>query len=996
METSRKLRRGSLRLFLIGALASVAVGAWITRYLDGDFVADSSSSGGQIGAPGTPVIPAAAQAAGADASWLATVQKRLNEQEYQARAAVPAQLVAAAKNGAPGADVLVSRATGKILQSPNRAQNLRTYYFQDRVAVVPRTASSPDWVLQLQTTAAGRENSLSPLPVAQPQRDGNRVSYARAGIEEWFVNDDRGLEQGWTIASRPTGDGDLNIVVEVAGVEVRGTSQGVAFWFDGRPVLEYGKLHAFDADGRTLPASFEVADNRIRVRVDDSGAAYPVVVDPLLTTAAWMAEGNQAGANFGFSVASAGDVNGDGFADVIIGAQGYDGGQTDEGRAYLYLGGPGGLSTVPAWVKEIDSAGATFGSSLDGVGDVNGDGYSDVVISAYGYSNGESGEGGLFLFLGGPSGLSSTPSFSDEGNLSGVRLGMRVGGAGDINGDGYADFVAGEPYLPPNTTGRVRVYYGSPSGVPTVAMLNGDGNSISLFGGSVRGAGDVNGDGYADVLVGAVFYYYTTWSQGAAFLYLGGPGGLSATPVWTRYGVALEDYYGHDVVGAGDVNGDGYGDVMISAVGYDAGGKSWSGHVELFFGSTTGLASTPDWQLDGDLPNIALGACLGGAGDVNGDGYADILIAADGYDNPETDEGRLYLFLGGAAGPATTPDWMVETNQVGAQLGKANACAGAGDVNGDGFDDIIAGAWQYDNGETDEGAAFLYYGGADGLSTVASWSIEGNQVNASMGNAVAGAGDINGDGYADVLVGAKHYDNGETNEGVVFVYAGSVSGVTTTPAALLEVNVANAYFGTSVASAGDVNADGYADVIIGAPGYANSAGAAYVFPGGPGGLSSVPIWTMTGSQNLAYFGGSVAGAGDVNGDGFADIIVGASRNDNGEWDEGSAYLYYGSASGPATSASWMAEGNQDNAYFGQAVAGAGDVDGDGYDDIIIGADGFDTALVDAGAVFLYRGGRQGPNATPDWMATGVTEGERFGLSVAAAGDVDGDGFADIV
>jgi hypothetical protein len=178
-------------------------------------------------------------------------------------------------------------------------------------------------------------------------------------------------------------------------------------------------------------------------------------------------------------------------------------------------------------------------------------------------------------------------------------------------------------------------------------------------------------------------------------------------------------------------------------------------------------------------------------------------------------------------------------------LGKS--VASAGDVNGDGYGDVIAGAIEYTNGEYEEGAAFVYIGSASGLSSTASTTLEGNQIEARLGYSVASA-DVNGDGFSDVVVGAPFYDNGESDEGVAFLYIGSASGLSNTPIETLEGNQADSYWGASVATAGDVNGDGFADVIVGARYYDNgesNEGAAFVYYGNSGdntglGLSLTP------------------------------------------------------------------------------------------------------------------------------------------------------------
>ncbi|MBN2098473.1 MAG: FG-GAP repeat protein, partial [Dehalococcoidia bacterium] len=182
------------------------------------------------------------------------------------------------------------------------------------------------------------------------------------------------------------------------------------------------------------------------------------------------------------------------------------------------------------------------------------------------------------------------------------------------------------------------------------------------------------------------------------------------------------------------------------------------------------------------------------------------------------------------------------------------------------------------------------------------WTAESDQASAYFGRSVASAGDVNGDGYDDVIVGAYLFDNGQTDEGRAFVYHGSASGLSTSPDWTAESDMARSYFGYCVGTAGDVNGDGYDDVIISAPRYGASfyEGRVYVYLGSAAGLGSSPSWTVDGTETLGEFGSSVGSAGDVNGDGYADVIVGAYLYDNGESNEGRAFVYCGSASGLST------------------------------------------------------------------------------------------------
>src|SRR6185503_10237897 len=195
--------------------------------------------------------------------------------------------------------------------------------------------------------------------------------------------------QGFTLA-RPPAEAGSAVLLEM---ELTGTllptvaADGQAIDFSvpgGSPVLRYAELVVRDAQGRDLPARMEAfwgpeTRRGIRLVFDDKDAVYPVVVDPLATSPSWSAEGNQDLAQFGAAVGTAGDVNWDGHADVIVGAPFFDSFQADKGRAFVYLGEFSGLGTTPSWIREGDQAMEQFGSSVGTAGDVNGDGFADVV-----------------------------------------------------------------------------------------------------------------------------------------------------------------------------------------------------------------------------------------------------------------------------------------------------------------------------------------------------------------------------------------------------------------------------------------------------------------------------------------------------------------------------------------------------------------------------------------------------------------------------------------
>jgi len=320
-----------------------------------------------------------------DGAWLSEVERRIARAEYE-----------------------ITWQTATVLDdlaaswhAPNRAQGFRTYFTEAGVRVVPRTSERPSWEWSLSVAGWGRPGAVQAVEAALLRPEGTRINYDRGRLVEWYVNEARGLEQGFTLAGPPpSGAEDViqsadpsEVWIELAlGGTLRPvvSTDGQAIDFvtpGGSQVIHYAHLEVADATGRVLPARMEGFPGGIRLVFEDEDAVYPVTLDPLATAAAWTAESDQASASFGRSVATAGDVNGDGYSDVIVGAQLYDNGESDEGRAFVYLGSAAGLSTVEAWTAESDQADAWFGHGVATAGDVNGDGYSDVIVGAHLYDN---------------------------------------------------------------------------------------------------------------------------------------------------------------------------------------------------------------------------------------------------------------------------------------------------------------------------------------------------------------------------------------------------------------------------------------------------------------------------------------------------------------------------------------------------------------------------------------------------------------------------------
>ena len=448
--------------------------------------------------------------------------------------------------------------------------------------------------------------------------------------------------------------------------------------------------------------------------------------------------------------------------------------------------------------------------------------------------------------------------------------------------------------------------------------------------------------------------------------------GATADPVigsasWTASSPLDDTYFGWPVASAGDVNGDGFDDVVVGARRYD-GGIEVEGQASLYLGSASGLTTDARWTAESEQYGGGMGSAVAAAGDVDGDGFGDVVVGAYGYDNGDDNGGRAYLYMGSPQGLAGDAAWTAMSDEENGYFGVS--AGSAGDVNADGYDDVVVGAYGIENEGTGEGRAYVFLGSPSGLAATAAWTAwiaESESSRASFGYSASSAGDVNGDGFADVVVGAKDYENGEYGEGKAEVYSGSSSGLETSPAWSAELDEQSAAFGRSVAPAGDVNGDGYDDVVVGAPGSGSSSfslGRAYVYLGSQEGLATSAAWIAESSQEEDYFGASVASAGDVDGDGFADVVVGAFYYETGGYQAGGAFAYLGSAAGLATDPAWTAapaQSGQEGASFGASVASAGDVNGDGYADVVVGAPAFASGTSDGGQAFGYLGlGGGGP------------------------------------
>jgi hypothetical protein len=389
----------------------------------------------------------------------------------------------------------------------------------------------------------------------------------------------------------------------------------------------------------------------------------------------------------------------------------------------------------------------------------------------------------------------------------------------------------------------------------------------------------------------------------------------------------------------------------------------------------------------GEAVEDYFGYSVSNAGDVNKDGYEDIIVGANSNDAGGHNAGRAYIYFGGASMDSSA-DVILTSACADEWFG--GSVSDAGDVNNDGYDDVVAGAHGNNALGLRTGRAYIYFGGAN-MDNTADIILTGENGGDDFGNSVSGAGDVNKDGYDDVVVGAFHNDAGGSSAGRVYIYYGGAimdnkSDVSLTGAA------AGFAFGKSVSDAGDVNNDGYGDVIVGTIG-SGSIGRAYLFYGGTG-MDSTADVNLTGTAGMDSFGLSVSGAGDINNDGYDDVIVGAEGDDTGGPSAGHAYIYFGGLAMDNT-ADLIFTGSSVGDCFGSSVSGASDVNNDGYDDVIVAAEYNDSLGDLTGQAYVFYGGASMDNRT-DVTLTGSAAMDLFGCSVSGAGDVDNDGYNDII
>lgn len=825
----------------------------------------------------------------------------------------------------------------------------------------------------------GEESLIENLEHVAVQNKGSKIIYnINKKVDIEYINSESGIRQNFIVHNQPEGFDklqlDINLICSTHPILADNNLMFINDFSDQfLPVCSYADLKVWDANGNILKAemqlkpSIEENSYLLSLVVNDDNALYPITIDPISNGVSdWSVTTYQSGSLFGSAVGNGGDINGDGFDDVVVGANSYNNAYIDGGRVYVYFGSVSGPVTTPS--QTIDGVGTSgfFGKLVNTAGDVNGDGFDETLIRK---------SSTTYLYYGSAAGLVSATILSTgvgSGNVANY-----FGPAGDINGDSYDD-VLWASYDTDNgftNEGKVAVWLGSAAGIIATPHRIYEGEQTNAQLGFSAASGDLNGDGYSDIAFSANKFDNGQTDEGIVYVCYGSSGGLNAVPDWSREGNKINAAAGYSI-SCGDINNDGFDELGIAIPKYDD-STSYEGLVELYYGQPTGISETNVYRhyyystVASDYSFLNLTA------DLNGDNYNDMLYGDILTDNARP--GTYAIFPGGPNGILNESAFRTSAGLI-----------GNGDYNNDGKSDLLKPGTEI---------ATLVNGSTFFMPPDIQDYISGSQSNALFGNAVSSAGDVNNDGFDDIIIGSPEFDSTYTNEGKVELYLGDGSGEFGAPVWVKYGQQANAKFGYSVSAAGDVNGDGFDDILIGTPLFDNlyiDEGRIQIYYGGSSGINNFLFpATRYSYQAGAQLGFSVSDAGDVNNDGYNDFIAGAPYYDKGSLDEGVAYIYIGSPVSPSFSPIWVGESNQASAYYGMSVSGGGNINGDIYDDIAVGAPYFNKAGTNNGQVYIYHGKSTGVSSFANFTKSVVSEYYQ-GQSIAIDGDLNNDGYDDLI
>ena len=746
----------------------------------------------------------------------------------------------------------------------------------------------------------------------------------------------------------------------------------------------------------------------------NSGAInLSAIADANNPTGGFVINGKAAGDESGFSVSSAGDVNGDGLDDLIVsGYQADPSGKSSAGKSYVIFGKTG------TGAIDLANLGGDSKYAIDYLGDKNantltGTSKDEIFVAGAGDDT-LTGNGGMDVFN---AGLGKDSILINASNISALEQ-TGAGNRARVDGGGGVDTLKLD---------------GAGLTLDLTKISNTRIQDIEII--DIRGSGNNTLELNLNDLLDASTSTNILKVLGNSGDIVNASGLIKTTSTETENGIAYDVYTYSDAKAA------------------------------LWVQQNVKVNMHRGFVINGEAAGDQSGRSVSSAGDVNGDGLDDLIVGAR-YADPsdKSDAGKSYVVFGKANGSAinlsaiadasnSTGGFVINGEAAGDQNGIS--VSSAGDVNGDGLDDLIVGAFFADpNGKLSAGKSYVVFGKANSsainLSAIADASnptggfvINGETRYDRSGYSVSSAGDVNGDGLDDLIVGAYNANlTGKPNAGKSYVVFGKANSSAINLSAIADASnplggfvingeAASDYSGHSVSSAGDVNGDGLDDLIVSAygadPSGKSGAGKSYVVFGKANSsaidLSAIADasnptggFVINGEAKYDRSGFSVSSAGDVNGDGLDDLIVGAS---NARSYAGKSYVVFGKANSSAIDLSAIADtsnplggfvinGETASDWSGYSVSSAGDVNGDGLDDLIVGAYGADPSGKSyAGKSYVVFGKANSSainlsaiadasNPTGGFVINGEAVLDSSGFSVSSAGDVNGDGLDDLI
>ena len=768
-----------------------------------------------------------------------------------------------------------------------------------------------------------------------------------------------------------------------------------------------------------------------------------------------------AGDRFGWSVAGIGDLDGDGTPDIAAGAPGHATRGSDTGDLHVMFMNSDGTVKRTAMVGDGTPngpsglmAGDRFGASAAGVGDLDGDGAADIAVGAPGPVIGPAGTGTAYVVFMNADGTvkdtarigAQTPN-GPSGLMAGDRFGASLAGMGDLDGDGGAEIAMGAPnsasvYVasapaPAPAPANPDMRLVSTSMINGTAITSGAPGGDNTFGIASATLGDLDGDGVAEFAVGAPGSSACACTGEVYIVFANAAGVVQRTAVINGDTpnvpeLGTGDRFGRSLASLGDLDGDGVPDMAVGSTGHISGGVG-TGDVYVIFLNADGTVKRTA-EINAQTPNgpaslaqdDRFGASVANMGDLDGDGVIEIAAGATGHYQAGAGTGDVYVMFMNADG---TVKRTAEINggtpngppSLGANDNFGLSVANIGDMDGDGVTDMAVGAPGDPNEIVDTGDLYLIFMNAD-ASVKRTVQINGDTPNvpslalgASFGEGVAGIGDLDGDRVMEIAVGVPGHFTDPSGTGDLYVLFMNADG---TVKRTVQINaqtpggpslVAGDHFGMSVANIGDSNSDGIHDLAVGTYGddtvhivLLNADGSAQ-FTIALNGRTIVPSSTVASD----HFGWSAASIGDLDGDGTSDMVVGATGRHVGGTDTGHMYVLFLNSDGSVRDTARI-DGQTPNGpslaagdRFGSSVAGIGDLDGDGAVDIVAGAPGHvlgSDSTGDVHVIFLNADGTVKRTAqiggdTPNGPS--LAANDRFGESVAGIGDLDGDGIDDL-